>query len=341
MNIQNNGRVKLACLAMEFAKKEVRNPKLTKQGLDQIVDTLLAVHWTPDAVKAVGSSDINHFLQDLRATSISTVTYTTVRDTIVDPIRKNAPSQATWNLWTELTQKYNIQKTAPAIQLIETITKLDTGTIHCPIDLADISKKEALALDSAMQTNGTTTLLWQCAKCHFEYPTQTNLQRFNRDPKVVNKVLDKIRGKKIENTETYKKYCEVRIQLGLPEDFDRYTPGAKVKTLAKAKGQTDLVTQFLTLGAEINLLRTVKGSLPQVRSGINSYVRMCDLLARPPFPPTENTVQLWSATFNPGKTFNQYLAHLQKASLLLNHSLDWLTPVIRGISKGLKKCPRP
>ena len=108
------------------------------------------------------------------------------------------PSQATWNLWAELTQKYNIRKTAQAIQLIETITKLDTGAIHCPLDMAEISKKEALALDSAMQTNGTTTLLWQCAKCHFGYPTQTNLQRFNRDPNVVNKVLDRIRGKKIE-----------------------------------------------------------------------------------------------------------------------------------------------
>ena len=91
MHIQNNGRVKLACLAMEFAKKEVRNPKLTKQGLDQIVDTILAALWTPDAVRAVGSDVINHFLQDLRATSLSTVTYATVRDTLVDPIRKNAP----------------------------------------------------------------------------------------------------------------------------------------------------------------------------------------------------------------------------------------------------------
>ena len=321
---------------MDFAKKEVRNPKLTKQGLDQIVDTILAAHWAPDAVRTVGSEVINHFLQDLRETSISTVTYAAVRDTLVGPIRKDAPSQVTWNLWTELTQKYNIQKTVSAVQLIETITKLDTGTIHFPLDLADISKKEALALDSAMQTGWIATLLWQCVKCHFEYPTQTNLQRFNRDPEVVNILLGKIRGKRIENTETYKKYLEIRTQLGLPPEFDRLTPGAKVKTLAKAKGRTDLVTQFLTLGAEVNLLRTVKCSLPQVRSGVNSYVRMCNLLARPPFPPTENTAQLRSATFNPGKTFNQYLAHLQKASLLLNRSLEWLTPVIRGISKGLK-----
>ena len=117
---------------MDFAKKEVRNPKLTKQGLDQIVDTILAAHWTPDAVRTVGSEVINHFLQDLRETSISTVTYAAVRDTLVGPIRKDAPSQVTWNLWTELTQKYNIQKTVSAVQLIETITKLDTGTIHCP-----------------------------------------------------------------------------------------------------------------------------------------------------------------------------------------------------------------
>ena len=61
MNIQNNGRAKLASLAMGFESIEVRNPKLTKQGLDQMIDTVLTAHWAPDAVREVCSNIINHF----------------------------------------------------------------------------------------------------------------------------------------------------------------------------------------------------------------------------------------------------------------------------------------
>ena len=91
MNIQNHGRIKLADLAMEFASEEIRDPKLSKQGIDHLIDTVLAAHWAPDAVREVGSGRINHFLQDLREKGISPVTYTTVRDTLVGPIRKNTP----------------------------------------------------------------------------------------------------------------------------------------------------------------------------------------------------------------------------------------------------------
>ena len=38
----------------------------------------------------------------------------------------------------------------------------------------------------------------------------------------------------------------------------------------------------------------------------------------------------------PGKTFSQYLAHLQKASALTNMSPAWLTPAASAMSKGLQ-----
>ena len=83
-------------------------------------------------------------------------------------------------------------------------------------------------------------------------------------------------------------------------------------------------------------MRSVKGSLPKVWSGIASYMRFCDLLGRPPFPPTAETVQLWGSTFNPGRAFSQYLAHRSKASILMNMDTDWLTPTMRRVARGLK-----
>ena len=86
----------------------------------------------------------------------------------------------------------------------------------------------------------------------------------------------------------------------------------------------------------MNILRTVESSLPSAHAGVASYDRFCKLADRPSFPPTEDTVKLRSTTFNPGKTFCQYLAHLQKASALLDHTTEWLTPTVRQLEKGRK-----
>ena len=123
---------------------------------------------------------------------------------------------------------------------------------------------------------------------------------------------------------------------GLPEDFDTYTPWAKVELLGSANLDRALLTRYLALGAEINVLRAVKMTLPSVRPGVKSYWRFCALLGRPSFPPTTDTAQLWSATFWAGKTFAQYIARLQKASILLGHPLEWLTPSAKSLSEGLR-----
>ena len=118
-------------------------------------------------------------------------------------------------------------------------------------------------------------------------------------------------------------------------------PGGKVKLLRSFSDRAGLVRLFLTAGAEPNILKAAKSSLPAVRSGVASYTRFCELLDRRLLPPTEDAVQLRSATFNPGRTFNQYLAHLKKAIILRNHSLAWLTPRDPDRWERPQECPGP
>ena len=110
--------------------------------------------------------------------------------------------------------------------------------------------------------------------------------------------------------------------MGIPDNYDKLTPGAQVEALSGPAIDRKTLTRYLTLGADRDILRTARASLPVVRSGVAFYLRFCHLLARPYFPPTDDTVQLWSSTFNPGKTFNQYLYHLQMASTLMNMRPD-------------------
>ena len=73
-----------------------------------------------------------------------------------------------------------------------------------------------------------------------------------------------------------------------------------------------------------------------MRSGVESYLRFRTLLGLPAFPPRSEAVELWSGAFNSGRTFNRYMAHLRRPSILPNQPLSWLTPTARAIGKGLK-----
>ena len=218
---------------------------------------------------------------------------------------------------------------------------LRQGSIKPPLDLDNVAKKEAIALGEALFANGEVALLWQCDKCHLDYPPGRVTKRFHKDPKAIPGLLGKIKGKHIEDTGASKEYKKLIKTPNLPEDYEKMTPWAKVKLLANANIGRSQLTRFLTLGAEMNAMQSAKGSLRSVTSGVASYWRFCQLLGRPSFPPTEDTAQLWSATFNPGKTFNQYIAHLQKASTLLKDPIDWLAPAIRCVSKGLENAQDP
>ena len=87
---------------------------------------------------------------------------------------------------------------------------------------------------------------------------------------------------------------------------------------------------------DLNILRQVRYSLPAVAAGIERYARFCDLLKKPYFPPTEDTVLKWSAVFKPGKAFSLYVSRLLKACQLLCCDTSWNTQAVRGAAAGLK-----
>ena len=88
---------------------------------------------------------------------------------------------------------------------------------------------------------------------------------------------------------------------------------------------------------KINILMTVGSPLRSVSSGINSYAIFRALLRKPVFPATEDNALMWGSTFKPGRTYRNYLAHLRKACLLIDSSLEWHTPRVRKVARGLKQ----
>ena len=70
--------------------------------------------------------------------------------------------------------------------------------------------------------------------------------------------------------------------------------------------------------------------------GVAWVIRGASQLDRIPFPVMTDTILLWSALFNPGRSFAQYIAHVMKACILLHQPTDWLDPAVRSVSRGLK-----
>ena len=223
-------------------------------------------------------------------------------------------------------------KSAPRSELRSTIIALPQVQINTPVDLTNIDKKQAIALDQSLFTRGTVTLLWQFARCQFEYPKESTAKHFHRDPLTLTRFIDKIQGKSIIETKTAQEFNDIATKLGLPANFDQITPVGKAKLLKNAPTDRPLITRYPTLGAEINILRTAKASLPSARSGVASYMGFCQLLGRPssPRPKTQSNCG------GPHLTGASPFGDLQKASILMAHNTNWLTPAARALSKGLE-----
>ena len=99
-------------------------------------------------------------------------------------------------------------------------------------------------------------------------PTRASGQTFPHRPRGHSKPPGKDKRKQIEEAETSKEFRKITEAIDRPPDFDKRTPGAKVKLLTKANIDRPQLTRYLTLCAELNVLRAVKGSLPSVHSGV-------------------------------------------------------------------------
>ena len=71
------------------------------------------------------------------------------------------------------------------------------------MDLANVTELQALALDRSNFAAGSVLLLWQCAKCQFEYPVGRVTKRFHSDPGAIPEIIKRTKAKELNRTETF------------------------------------------------------------------------------------------------------------------------------------------
>ena len=193
---------------------------------------------------------IQQTIPETKGPSLSLTAYTAHKQTLLGPIGADTLEIGLWGLWAELSLKYHLQNAPSTITLRETVSRVAQGAIKNPFDIATIDKMQVIALDQTLFTDGAATLLWQCAKCQFEYLTNRAENRLHQGPEIRPTIPDKIKGKSIDDTGSYREHKGLADPLALPSDCDKLAPGAEVELLGRAGIDKALLTRYLSLGGE-------------------------------------------------------------------------------------------
>ena len=112
-------------------------------------------------------------------------------------------------------------------------------------------------------------------------------------------------------------------------------PCDRIKLLRATRVPQDKILQYCTSGMRRNAIRPIQISLPCFASAVRCFFSFCELISAPAFPVSERKALLWSAIFNAGRTYGNYLNFIRKACFYLSLPTDWYTPAVVNASKGL------
>ena len=332
-----SAQASLADWALSNLEKVLALEKPSTSRLLSAVAPVEILDWDTETFRELGTSRCNKALQALRNLDFPRSKYRALAAVFKKGIREiESQLPPNWALWTPIFRRYSTHTSLGWDALIRITGHLATLEITTPLELAAHSKTniEKLATNSAPLEG--LEVVWLAAKCFVEdnalcasyIPTDTKI--------MTDTLIRDLRVKTLDQSPIYLRWVRLKEALDLPDNFDRLKPAARATALATCGAPAHMTLEFLDIGARINILRSVQGSLRSVASGLNSYLRFCGAFEIPPFPVTTQSARRWSATFLPGKTFAQYNAHLRKACILLGHAADWYTDEIRTISRGLR-----
>ena len=113
-------------------------------------------------------------------------------------------------------------------------------------------------------------------------------------------------------------------------------PCARLKALRATRVPRGQILRYCTAGMRRKAIRAIQLSLPAFASAARCFFSFCELISVPAFPVSERAVLLWSAIFNEGRTYGNYLNFARKACFYLNSPTDWFTAAVVNASRGLR-----
>ena len=127
-------------------------------------------------------------------------------------------------------------------------------------------------------------------------------------------------------------------ELGLlAEECEFPGPTTELRKVAENAISIDQVSKFAQAGAKLAVLRNCGASFHPAASGIRCWGTFCYTACRPHFPPSEGGVLAWPSSFATRRSFQIYVAHLERPRIHLGLSAAWKPKAVISAGCGLAK----
>ena len=296
----------------------------------------MSIQWTPSLVQKVGPEMLRKLLKRFNNDVFTSDECKIFRDMLVHATDRTTPVYAAaWHIWQALIIRFRLFEIADLKDWITLAARLDSKGIRTPRFLARIPFGELPRVEWECSPPDAILLTWLAVRqdcggfpvmgVGLEPPSLRDFQN----------LTDSIRTESIEDAAALRDYRDERRSPGLPPNYERLSAAKKMDCLRETGADPLAITGFLTLGAKRSTLRAFAGSLRPAASGMQSFLNFCTLTGRKPCPVQADTALLWSNMFQPGSTFQMYMAHLAKAAILSKQPTDWMCPDIKSVMRGL------
>ena len=327
--------VDLVITQMNRALSEIPTPI---QTLHTLMRSFATFEWSRSLVERVGLHKLNLLLARLRHSTVDRQLFRETVGCIRAPLvsaQNTVPPK--YEQWQTTLDRHSLHRHGGTAGWPATFRSLRVGGVAGPSQLVTLSYDQ---LQRLLPPNlaAPATLLWQAARS-MDQTTGANTAQLQLMAEPA-RLPSFIRAGSVEDSALAALRNSCKRSLGIQDSFEQLAPAAKAKALASAASDTPLLSRFLDLSAQLNVLQIVRNSLPSVAAGVQGYVDFCALIQVPPFPPTSLIILRWSALFSAGKTFGMYVRHVEKACLLLGLGVDWRSPAVTAAITGLNNAPR-
>ena len=333
---------KLAIKVVKEASAMLANPGASQEQKELAFSLVLGIRWTKDLMKTVSAHVINGLVRRGLANPATKELARKLRAGVFEiwgAIGEQLDAESS-SWWTFLEER-GILDTASRQGWEKVITRLQEWLIFNPKDLSETKwgfMDEVLQNDEHKQL---TLRLWLAATA--KMTAASDMQRRDISMAEINpnsafELADRITGTSVNETMMGRASRNAARAAGVEaEEMLKGGPRRKMAKIADKAESYEQIQKFEAMGSRANVMRSCDLSLKSVASGIRCWGSFCELTGRQHFPPTEEAVLAWSAYFGAGRTFQMYLPHLEKACIMMGHSLSWKTRAVTQAAKGLAK----
>ena len=127
------------------------------------------------------------------------------------------------------------------------------------------------------------------------------------------------------------------MRYRLPLCPKEYKPSEHIQVIRRGATSSAL-HRYVSLGRQVLLLQSNKGSLKPMASALRAWGSFCDALGAAHFPISGEVTSRFAIIYREPGALVQYVSHLRSACLVLGHPVDWHADHrIKKVTDGIQK----